>query len=146
MHIWILEAYFELENIPSTNLLAWLFILVRFSEIQVHFIESCILWHLILELAVDFLLLLGVSWHPRWLGVAAVLSSWMEIISSLTKWFVRGCLAFLVGDHNWLLEWIAHAWRIPILWVKIYGTRWGFGFGLPISSWSIKWMYRHNRD
>jgi hypothetical protein len=32
----------ELENFPSTHLLAWLLILVRLSEIQVHCIESCI--------------------------------------------------------------------------------------------------------
>jgi hypothetical protein len=37
-----LETYFELENFPSTYLLAWLLILVRLSEIQVHCIESYI--------------------------------------------------------------------------------------------------------
>jgi hypothetical protein len=34
--LWTLEAYFELENILSTHLLAWLCILVRLSEIQVY--------------------------------------------------------------------------------------------------------------
>jgi hypothetical protein len=43
-------------------------------------------WHLIFELTVDFLLLLGVSQHPRRLGAAMVLSSWLKIVSSLTKW------------------------------------------------------------
>jgi hypothetical protein len=38
--LWTLETYFELENIPSTHLLAWLCILVRLSEIQVHCFES----------------------------------------------------------------------------------------------------------
>jgi hypothetical protein len=37
-----LETYFELENFPSTYLLAWLLILVRLSDIQVHCIKSYI--------------------------------------------------------------------------------------------------------
>jgi hypothetical protein len=37
------------------------------------------------------------------------------------------------------------AWRILIL-CWMCGTHWGFGFGIPISSWSIKWVYRHNED
>jgi hypothetical protein len=38
-----------------------------------------------IKLAMDFLLLLGVSRHPRRLGAAVVLSSGLEIVSSLTK-------------------------------------------------------------
>jgi len=35
------------------------------------------------------------------------------------------------------------AWMISILWVDVW-HRWGFGFDSPISSWFIKWVYRHN--
>jgi hypothetical protein len=61
-------------------------LIVHPSEIQLHCFESCISWHLIIELAADCLLLLGVFWHSRWLGAAMVLSSWLEVVSSLTKW------------------------------------------------------------
>jgi len=61
----------------------------------------------------DFSLLLGVSQHPRWLGVVEVLSSWLEIVLSLTKWFVRGSWAFPVGGYNLLLLWIPHGLEDP---------------------------------
>ena len=120
---------------------------------EIEWDSSALLWELHLValdpwVSMDFSLLLGVFWHPRYLGAAEVLSSWLEIVSSLTNCFVRGSwelrlpcgrlqLAILV-DCSWHGGFLSCEWMC--------GTRWGFGFGLSISSWSIKWVYRHNED
>ena len=56
-----------------------------------------------------------------------------EILQDSTDYRDYMDLSFLVWLWKWsLLDLISYYWR--------------FGFGLPISSWSIKWVYRYNKD